>query len=209
MKRLLLLFFFVASIAKADKSVLTATPQTGSGGTHTVSLTCTTSPTIGVTGYNFYRTVTSGTGYNKLTASPVSSCSYTDTTVLGSTTYFYVATAICPTCSPSESAFSNEATAVVPPNPQPQPPTGLSVTSVAKNTNADGTTTLSASYEDVPKVTTNYQLAQVYPYRVVKRGSIVNSTGFYLVSWTGAPFTGQGYVNVCDTTGKCVSRYVK
>lgn len=78
---------------------------------HSVALSWTAS-TSAVSGYYVYRTVVSGGGYTKLNASPNSSMSYTDTSVLSSQTYYYVTTAV--NAAGTESAYSNEVTAVVP-----------------------------------------------------------------------------------------------
>ena len=78
---------------------------------HTVSLSWTAS-TSTVSGYNVYRSTTSGTGYTKLTGSLVSVVSYTDSTVVNGTTYYYVTTAV--DSSGNESTYSNEAVAAIP-----------------------------------------------------------------------------------------------
>jgi Abnormal spindle-like microcephaly-assoc'd, ASPM-SPD-2-Hydin/Protein of unknown function (DUF1573) len=78
---------------------------------HTVSLSWTASTSV-VSGYNVYRSTTSGTGYTKLTASLVSVVSYTDSTVVNGTTYYYVTAAV--DSSGNESTYSNEAVAVIP-----------------------------------------------------------------------------------------------
>lgn len=98
---------------------------------HSVLLSCTASTSTGVTGYNFYRGATSGGESNTpLNASPTATCSYTDTSVIATQTYFYVAKAFCPTCNPSLSIASNEVSGTIPADPQPNPPT--SVTLVAQ-----------------------------------------------------------------------------
>ncbi|HWO37766.1 MAG TPA: choice-of-anchor D domain-containing protein [Candidatus Acidoferrum sp.] len=79
--------------------------------THSVSLSWTAS-TSTVTGYNVYRSLTSGTGYVKLNGSLVSVVDYTDSTVANTTTYYYVTTAV--DGSGSESINSNEAVAAIP-----------------------------------------------------------------------------------------------
>jgi fibronectin type 3 domain-containing protein len=71
-----------------------------------------TASTSTVSGYNVYRSTTSGTGYAKLNTSLVSTVSYTDSTVTNATTYFYVTTAV--DGSGNESSFSNQATAAIP-----------------------------------------------------------------------------------------------
>src|SRR5262249_38250788 len=78
---------------------------------HTVSLTWSDTGST-ITGYNVYRTTTSGSGYVKITSSLLQTTGYTDSTVQSGTTYFYVATAVDNTGV--ESAFSNEAQAIVP-----------------------------------------------------------------------------------------------
>jgi hypothetical protein len=92
------------------------------------TLTCTP-PSSGVTptGYNFYRSTVTGGPYTLQTTMPATACNWTDNTVAFSTTYYYVATALN---GSSESAYSNQATAVIPVNPVPNPPQNLTVTSV-------------------------------------------------------------------------------
>ena len=64
-------------------------------------------------GYYVYRSTTSGTGYTKLNpSSATTELSYTDTSVQGGTTYYYVATAV--DSSGTESAYSDEAQAIIP-----------------------------------------------------------------------------------------------
>jgi hypothetical protein len=78
---------------------------------HTVSLSWTAS-TSTVSGYNVYRSTTSGSGYTKLNSSLVASVAYTDSTVANAMTYYYVTTAV--DGSGNESSYSNEASAVIP-----------------------------------------------------------------------------------------------
>jgi hypothetical protein len=88
----------------------TASPQVA----HSVALTWIASITSTVTGYNVYRSLVSGTSYVKINSSIVLAplVSYTDTTPSSGTTYYYVTTAVDATGS--ESAFSNEVSAVIP-----------------------------------------------------------------------------------------------
>ena len=79
--------------------------------THSVSLTWTASTSTNVT-YNVYRSATSNSGYLKINSAPVSVTSYTDSPVQAGQTYYYVATAVA--TSGTESAYSNQATAVIP-----------------------------------------------------------------------------------------------
>jgi fibronectin type 3 domain-containing protein len=78
---------------------------------HSVTLTWTASTTSGVTGYNVYRSSTTGGPYTKLTATAVTGTTYTDSSVTAGTTYYYVATALV---GSSESGYSNQASATVP-----------------------------------------------------------------------------------------------
>lgn len=73
---------------------LTATAGNG-------SVLITWSASAGATGYNVYRSTTSGTGYGQIGTS--AGTSFTDTTAVNGTTYYYVVTAVTP-----ESGYSNE-----------------------------------------------------------------------------------------------------
>lgn len=77
---------------------------------HTVTLNWTASTTPNVN-YNVYRSTTSGGPYSKLTSSPVSGVTYTDSAVLAGQTYYYVTTAV--DVNNNESSYSNEATGAV------------------------------------------------------------------------------------------------
>ena len=89
---------------------LVATP-----GNAQVSLTWNAS--TGATGYNVYRSTTSGF-YTTALASNVATTSYTDTTVSNGTHYYYVVTAV--NATNEESGPSNEANAL----PAAPPPVG-------------------------------------------------------------------------------------
>jgi len=65
-----------------------------------------------VTGYNVYRSMTSGSGYVLLNGSLVGLDAFVDNTVQSGSTYYYVTTAV--DSSGTESAYSNEAQALVP-----------------------------------------------------------------------------------------------
>ncbi len=86
----------------------TATAPTQS---HSVTLTWTASSSSDVTGYNVYRSSTSGGSYGLLTTSPVSGGSFVDTTVAAGQTYYYVVTSVS---NSGESVYSNVANATVP-----------------------------------------------------------------------------------------------
>ncbi len=78
---------------------------------HSVDLSwnASTSPVVG---YNVYRSTSSNGPYEKLNASLVSATTYTDQTVEGGVTYYYVTTAV--DSEGLESAYSNQAVAVIP-----------------------------------------------------------------------------------------------
>ena len=79
---------------------------------HSVSLSWTASTSTNISGYNVYRSNTSGGPYTKVNGSLITSTSYTDTTVQAGQTYYYVATAV--NTSNVESSYSNQAQATVP-----------------------------------------------------------------------------------------------
>ena len=97
-----------ATSASANLSITVASAQSS----HSVLLNWTASPSQGVTGYNVYRSTTSGTGYVKINSSPVGGLSYTDSTVLNSTTYYYVTTSV--DNSGDESTYSQEVQMIIP-----------------------------------------------------------------------------------------------
>ena len=97
-----------ATSASASLSITVAS----GGSSHSVLLNWTASPSPGVTGYNVYRSLTSGTGYVKLNSSAVGGLSYTDSTVSNSTTYYYVTTSV--DNSGDESSHSQEVKMIIP-----------------------------------------------------------------------------------------------
>ena len=78
---------------------------------HTVSLAWTDSSSA-VSGFNVYRSPTSGGPYTRVNSTTLSSMSFTDNNVQAGQTYFYVTTAV--NNSNVESGYSNQAQAVVP-----------------------------------------------------------------------------------------------
>ncbi len=79
---------------------------------HLVSLSWSPSPSV-VIGYNVYRgTVPGGPYPTRLTPFPQPMTSLTDSTVVGGTTYYYVATSVDQ--NSLESIYSNPITALVP-----------------------------------------------------------------------------------------------
>lgn len=79
--------------------------------THSVKLAWNAS-TSTVTGYNVYRGTSNGGPYTKMNSAVVTALNYADSSLASSTTYYYVTTAI--DAAGVESAYSNQATAVVP-----------------------------------------------------------------------------------------------
>lgn len=80
--------------------------------TRTVTLNWVASVSAGVTGYNIYRSTTSGGPYTKVNASLVAATTYADSTVQTGQTYYYVTRAVGSTGL--ESVNSNQASATIP-----------------------------------------------------------------------------------------------
>ncbi len=79
---------------------------------HSVTLNWIASVSVNISGYNIYRSTTSGGPYGKLNSTLAAGTTFLDSTVVAGQTYYYVATAV--DISNNESAFSTEAQAVVP-----------------------------------------------------------------------------------------------
>lgn len=146
MRTILAMLSLVAAAWASDNSGLRARVELASGMTGmtgmtgmmdattpiaTVTLSCTP-PTTGSkpTSYKFYRGTVSGGPYTLLGSGIGATCAYSDTAVTFGSTYFYVATSVnanppCPTGKTCESGFSNQTSAVIPSDPTPLPPTGL------------------------------------------------------------------------------------
>jgi Abnormal spindle-like microcephaly-assoc'd, ASPM-SPD-2-Hydin/Cep192 domain 4 len=84
---------------------------TGTSVSHSVALSWSPS-TSSVIGYNVYSSTVSGGSYTKLTATPVATAGYTDTSVQSGDTYYYVVTSV--DSNDVESVFSNEVSATIP-----------------------------------------------------------------------------------------------
>jgi hypothetical protein len=78
---------------------------------HSVALSWHASSSA-VSGYNVYRATTNGGPYSKINSGLITVASYTDTSVSGATTYYYVSTSV--DSAGIESAYSNQATAAIP-----------------------------------------------------------------------------------------------
>jgi len=88
-------------------------PVSGTGvaqAQHTVALSWNASTSA--TGYNVYRSATSGSGYARVNSGVDGSLSYSDTSVQNGQSYYYVTTAV--DASGQESAYSTEVSAVIP-----------------------------------------------------------------------------------------------
>jgi hypothetical protein len=102
----------IVVIQRITNAVLSGTCATGTSVPHSVTLNWTASTSSNVTGYNVYRGTQANGPYTKLTSAPVAWTSYADVAVLAGQTYYYVTTAVDSTNA--ESAYSNQAQAVVP-----------------------------------------------------------------------------------------------
>lgn len=99
-------------------------PATATSGP-SVALTCIPASTgPRATGFNFFRSSTSGGPYAVLNALPVEVPAFTDMTVTAGTTYYYVATAVD---AYGESPYSAESAITVPADIIPNPPIDLIV----------------------------------------------------------------------------------
>ena len=101
----------VSSNAAGSPATIALTGSGVAATPHTVSLSWTAS-TSTVSGYNVYRSTTSGGGYSKVNGGLVGGVNYTDSTVQNGITYYYVTTAV--DSSGNESTYSNEASAIIP-----------------------------------------------------------------------------------------------
>jgi hypothetical protein len=101
----------VTSNASGSPATISLSGHGAQTSSHTVALAWHAS-TSTVSGYNVYRSTTSGSGYVKLNSSLVGGLSYTDSNLESATTYYYVTTAV--DSSGNESVYSNQATAVIP-----------------------------------------------------------------------------------------------
>jgi hypothetical protein len=77
---------------------------------HTVGLSWNASTSA--TGYNIYRSATSGTGYARVNSGPDGVLNFSDTSVQNGQTYYYVTTAV--DASGQESGYSSEVSVVIP-----------------------------------------------------------------------------------------------
>jgi hypothetical protein len=115
---LTVLMFFVLTLVR------TAAAQS-----HSVDLTWTQGTCTGctITGNNVYRGTASGGPYTLIKASSTAITAYSDVGLPAVTTYYYVVTAVCSSCNPQESPYSNEAKATTLAD-KPLPASGLTAT---------------------------------------------------------------------------------
>jgi hypothetical protein len=115
-------------VAPAPPSMPAATAAAHLGaGTHSVALTWGqgTCSSCVITGNKVYKGTTSGGPYTVINTATSPITSYTDSGIAGGVTAYYVVTAVCSSCNPTESGYSNQVTTVTP-SDAPQPPSGLS-----------------------------------------------------------------------------------
>lgn len=95
-----------------NSTVIVSLSGTGvQGAAHSVTLSWTEgSPAV--RGYNTYRSNDSGVSYKKLNSAPITTTSYTDSTVQGGQTYFYAATSLNP--GNVESKYSDQVSVTIP-----------------------------------------------------------------------------------------------
>jgi hypothetical protein len=103
----------VASNASNSPDSISMTGTGVAAVNHSVALSWSPSTnSMTIMGYNTYSSTISGGPYTKKTNSPVTSTTYTDSSVQGGQTYYYVVTSV--DSSNVESAYSSEVTALVP-----------------------------------------------------------------------------------------------
>ena len=101
----------IVMVERVNQAAATGSCITGAI-VHSVTLSWTASTSSNITGYNVYRGTQANGPYTKINAFPVSGTSYTDTAAQAGQTYYYVTTAV--DSSNNESAYSNQAQAVIP-----------------------------------------------------------------------------------------------
>jgi len=101
----------VASNATNGAIVITLSGTSTAPASHSVDLSWSPS-TSTVVGYNVYVSTVSGSGYQKLTSSPVQTVSYTDAGLQTAQTRYYVVTSV--DSNNNESAYSTQVSAIVP-----------------------------------------------------------------------------------------------
>ena len=161
---------------------LVATPNNG-----TVALTWTAS--AGAVSYRVLRSTTSGSGYGLVGTS--ATASYTDSTVVNGTTYYYVVTASNGTCNSATSAEKSATPACTPPSV----PTGLVATP------GDGQIVLAWTPSTGGAISYLVQRSRTPGGPYTDSSATVTSTGFTDVNLTD----GTTYYYVVTANGSCPS----
>lgn len=197
---LLALVVLFAASAHAQNLKLTVT-------LHSVAMKFTVSPTAGTT-TNIYRAPcpsvvgttcpTPGT-FAVIGNAAAGVTTYTDSTVQPGAGYAYQITALCGSGCPSgiggESVPSAAVGALIPTD-KPQPPGGLTITTITQN-NSGSNTTISAFWQDT-KTNANFY-ALFGNNRILLWGA-----NAFKMSWTG-PIPNNPWVSVCDAVGNCAT----
>jgi hypothetical protein len=201
----LLFSLLVIAFASALAFPASAPAQTPPSAT----LTCTSSTTPGVTGYNLLRadcsTALDATGkcpsasegaFAKILASPT--CAFTDTTVLRGKIYSYAVTAFAPNTVESGQSPHNGASFVIIQPPGMPTITGLALNTVGKKT------TVAATWTAPARDRTTWTLTNMSTLKVVASGAKNNKQGAYKLTTTIKGLAGAPLMfTVCDSSG-CV-----
>jgi hypothetical protein len=103
----------VVDSTASDSALAITVSGTGvAAAAHSVSLKWAASSSSGVSGYDVYRSTTSGGPYTKLDSTPVAALDYIDLTVQSGTEYFYVVTSIA--SDGAQSRYSNQISVSIP-----------------------------------------------------------------------------------------------
>jgi len=102
----------IASNASNSPESITLAGTGVSSTAHSVTLDWAASTTVGVTGYNVYRSTTSGSAFAKVSSTLLTALKYTDAAVVSGRTYYYVVTAVSGTGV--ESGYSGQVAAAIP-----------------------------------------------------------------------------------------------
>jgi arabinogalactan endo-1,4-beta-galactosidase len=124
------------------------TGLSATAGNSTVSLNWNDNNETDLSGYNVYRSTTSGGPYSKLNVSLLTVSNYSDNSVSGGVTYYYVVRAV--DTASNESDNSNQASATPTDTIQPAAPTGLTAmagdSTVSLNWNDNGEPDINGYY---------------------------------------------------------------
>lgn len=137
-------------------------------------------------------------GFTKITASPVTTATYTDLVVNAGTTYAYYATAFL---NNVESVPSNCVSATVP----VAQPTGLTLTSVALTTTGN-TETVLARWTDTSGTQQDFRFSNGALF--IAQGLTSSQNGVFAERWTGPAGTPITFI-ACNATGQCASQAAK